>query len=408
VQENRELALTDTLTRLPNRAKFTDELDGALRVSHRTGVPAAVLLIDLDEFKPINDRYGHETGDEVLVTFAAILRRTVRATEECARLGGDEFAVIIREVRNADAACDTARRILAALAGTPVLVGSHTLSLRASIGIALTDPTQSSVDGPTLIRRADEAMYAAKRARTVGWQLWSATATPDSEAEATISSQPVLYGPVHDLSGQLVAVHVVPGTSCDTDCTESAFGWLDEAADHLGRWRLLSPAHPDLRLCVTAGPATTESTARPNLERSGLRPVDLIIDITPLAPFTDEAALAHVQHLRDEGALTAIDTTNPGLGRIVEIFDVPIDLVLVGNCAVGGNTTSPQALALTEAAIRIGQAIGSSPHAHQPGLASSIDTYFCGDRNDASVQAHSGRSAAPPIPHQSTTKRISR
>jgi len=387
VQENRELALTDTLTRLPNRAKFTDMLNGTLNASHRTGIPTAVLLIDLNEFKPINDQYGHETGDEVLVAFAAILRQSIRRDDQCARLGGDEFAVIIREVLTDDGACDTARRILAALADSPIVVGNHTFFLRASIGIAVSQPDQSSVDGTTLIRRADEAMYAAKRAGNLGWQAWTASTARESEAKLLISSQPMLYQPIHDLTGQLVAVQVIPGRSANPDDAPVVSDWMGAAATHLNRWRLLSPAHRDLRLYVTARPEGPASVATlQHLDLSELRPADLIIDITPLAPFTDDAALGWVRQLRTGGALTAIDTVNLNAGKIVEILDAPIDLVLVGHRIIGKNGTRPQALTFTDAAIRIGQALRSNTDAPESGRADAIDALLAGARSDPALQ----------------------
>jgi len=210
VQENRELAHIDALTRLPNRANFTQAVNDALDRAHRNDVLAAVLLIDLNDFKPVNDRYGHEAGDEVLVAFAAILRRSLRDTDHCARLGGDEFAVVLRDVRDADEACDTARLILAALADTPVLVRGHEFALSASIGVAVTDRTRPAVDSATLVRRADEAMYVAKRARTTGWHLWTAGTAHPSATESAVSAPSVLYQSVQDLTGKVVAVRAVP------------------------------------------------------------------------------------------------------------------------------------------------------------------------------------------------------
>ena len=160
--ELRHLALHDPLTGLPNRALLQDRLGRELHAarSSHTASPLALLLLDLDRFKEVNDAFGHHHGDLLLQQVAARLQRALRASDTLARLGGDEFAVLLPGEDEA-AAVTTAGRIDAAL-DTPFVVEGHVLHVGCSIGIALC-PAHGR-DAETLLRRADVAMYVAKRA----------------------------------------------------------------------------------------------------------------------------------------------------------------------------------------------------------------------------------------------------
>jgi diguanylate cyclase (GGDEF)-like protein/PAS domain S-box-containing protein len=155
-------ALHDPLTGLANRALFLDRLESALERCEQGAAPPAVLVLDLNDFKPINDRFGHEAGDAVLVELARRLRRCVRASDTVARLGGDEFAVLIEEIDSPEVAAATVERILGDLRSPMVLDGAG-LTVSASVGMAIASSGARGVD--ELLRRADMAMYRHKRAR---------------------------------------------------------------------------------------------------------------------------------------------------------------------------------------------------------------------------------------------------
>jgi len=156
----RHQALHDTLTGLPNRALLRDRLEHGLHLAQRDGVPLALLLLDLDGFKRVNDTRGHDVGDLLLQVVADRLRVTLRAADTVGRLGGDEFAALLPGATTAGAT-EAARALLSALAA-PVALGGQTVVVGASVGIALF-PAHGA-DAATLLRRADAAMYAAKRA----------------------------------------------------------------------------------------------------------------------------------------------------------------------------------------------------------------------------------------------------
>jgi diguanylate cyclase (GGDEF)-like protein len=151
----------DPLLDLVNRRGFERELRRSLAYVRRYGTPAALIYLDLDHFKPVNDRYGHAAGDAVLQAVAAVLQHTVRESDVVARLGGDEFAALLWNVSEIQAAAKAAD-LESAVADTTVMHGVIALSVGASAGFTMLLP----VDAPAeVISRADLAMYARKRAR---------------------------------------------------------------------------------------------------------------------------------------------------------------------------------------------------------------------------------------------------
>jgi diguanylate cyclase (GGDEF)-like protein len=157
--ELRHQAFHDALTGLANRALFEDRLTLALAGARRQEHSFAVLFLDLDEFKAINDAFGHSRGDELLRDVAMRIGEIIRPTDTAARLGGDEFAVLVEALENDGDAYEVAQRILAALAWSFVLDG-HELRVTASVGMAICDGSETIED---VLRRADMAMYSAKR-----------------------------------------------------------------------------------------------------------------------------------------------------------------------------------------------------------------------------------------------------
>ena len=169
----RQMAYYDSLTALPNRRLFTEQLDLLLRLAKRNGETLALLFLDLDNFKRINDSLGHSAGDQLLREVGARLTGCVRDSDivahyvesgpriDVSRLGGDEFTVVLNQIDSAESALMVAQRLLTAL-GQPILIGAHELVVTPSIGIALAPADASDVDG--LLKAADTAMYHAKAA----------------------------------------------------------------------------------------------------------------------------------------------------------------------------------------------------------------------------------------------------
>ncbi len=158
--ELRQRAERDVLTGLPNRALFFDRLDGAVARARRSGKPMALLYLDVDRFKSINDLHGHAAGDTLLQTAAERLVAAVRGTDTVARLSGDEFTVILENLVDRLDAAAVAEKLVEAMRA-PVVVGTGTVSVSTSVGIAVLEP--GDADGAALLRRADDALYDAKR-----------------------------------------------------------------------------------------------------------------------------------------------------------------------------------------------------------------------------------------------------
>ncbi len=161
--QHRFLAFHDALTGLPNRALFTNRLDQALAQGQRRGRPFAVLFIDLDNFKQINDTYGHDAGDKVLRMVGQRLQACVRNEDTVSRAGGDEFVCLLMEVTQEAVIADIAQCMINLVSNADELAGAKT-TVKASIGIAMCP--RDGVTAETLVKNADSAMYKAKADRS--------------------------------------------------------------------------------------------------------------------------------------------------------------------------------------------------------------------------------------------------
>jgi diguanylate cyclase (GGDEF)-like protein len=182
-RDSAEAAATDTLTGLANRARLSLVLARGLERAARSGHRSAVLLIDLNGFKQINDTLGHQVGDGLLTAVAEAMRRCVRGNDLIGRLGGDEFAVVLPVVGGDEDVVAVAQRITDALA-EPMIVGDQPLQASASIGAAISEPGELTPDA--LLHRADVAMYGAKRGRRRQAELWTAALQDAADGSADL------------------------------------------------------------------------------------------------------------------------------------------------------------------------------------------------------------------------------
>ncbi|GAA3239979.1 bifunctional diguanylate cyclase/phosphodiesterase [Dactylosporangium siamense] len=383
-RENYTLVVTDSLTGLANRLQLRTDLAAAADRHRRTGRPLAVLLIDLDGFKEVNDTYGHEVGDQLLVAFADVLRRCVRDTDVPARLGGDEFAVVLPSVSGAQDATHVAERILAAC-HEPLVLSGHTVRLRASIGVAVAeDPADG--DPADLLHRADLAMYAAKRHPTQHWVRYSpevADARSDTfaaelAAAAERGQLRVLYQPIVDLlTGDLVAVEAlvrwqhptrgllgpdafIPLAERSGDIHGIGAWVLREACRQVGAWQADLPADRSLHLSVNLSPLQLE---RPELagsvleilDATGFDPHGLVVEITESALVDDRSAVPHLEALRARGVRVALDDFGTGYSSLRYLTQLPVDILKLDRCFVAELNGDPARAAVAEAVIRLSQ-----------------------------------------------------
>jgi diguanylate cyclase (GGDEF)-like protein/PAS domain S-box-containing protein len=180
------LAHHDTLTGLPNRAMFADRAREAVAHARRHDKTAAFLFLDMDNFKQVNDRLGHEVGDELLKVMASRLRASVRGDDFIARIGGDEFCVLLQEIGEPREAAAVAQKLTHEL-GKPYRVGGHDVNSGASIGIACVP--QDGDDVSRLLRLADHAMYRAKELGRNGYQFFSGLLNDNAEAAAELAGE---------------------------------------------------------------------------------------------------------------------------------------------------------------------------------------------------------------------------
>jgi diguanylate cyclase (GGDEF)-like protein len=222
LRENRRLAVTDPLTGLANRALVAELLAEVTRQPLREGRHSAVVLVDLDRFKPINDAYGHEAGDAVLIAVATAMRAVIRSGDTVGRLGGDEFAVVLPSLPDRAAAESIAKRLVEALR-TPVIFGDLVLGVEASSGVAIRD--ESTGDADQLIAHADAAMYAAKRSGRGCYRVYTPeldTRARDAELRAAVANDELVvhFQPVLGLQGSPgMAVDVWQGFGMDLSVT---------------------------------------------------------------------------------------------------------------------------------------------------------------------------------------------
>jgi diguanylate cyclase (GGDEF)-like protein len=163
----RELAVTDNLTGALNRHGFGEIAENAFLVSKRYSRPLSILMIDADHFKDINDNYGHDAGDRVLIRFSSVVSETLRSTDVLCRYGGEEFLALLPETTFEEAAI-LADRLLSALRTTEVRIGDH-VTVRFTVSIGVASLTPEVQDLASVIQRADEALYKAKKEGRDRW-----------------------------------------------------------------------------------------------------------------------------------------------------------------------------------------------------------------------------------------------
>ena len=183
VMKNRilsEISHKDALTGLYNRFYVMEKIDSEMNRALRHGYPISVLMLDLDHFKRINDSYGHPVGDEVLKIVGQVLRDSCRVYDVAGRYGGEEFCIVLPETQVGNTT-QVAERIRNRLATTPLSVGSTSIVVTASIGVAGMDSTEGVLSASTLVERADRALYSAKHLGRNRVEMWNPGATGPQE-----------------------------------------------------------------------------------------------------------------------------------------------------------------------------------------------------------------------------------
>jgi diguanylate cyclase (GGDEF)-like protein/PAS domain S-box-containing protein len=368
-------AYHDALTGLPNRRLFRDRLTVALAHARRLRSTLAVMFLDLDRFKYVNDTLGHSLGDELLKMVAARLEAALREEDSIARMGGDEFTILLPELKNPEDAASVAQKLLEAV-GQPMRIEETELFITTSIGIALFPNDGDSAE--LLLKNADHAMYRAKDAGRNSYQLF--TEAMNSRALERLSMENNLR---HALERGELTLHYQPQFNLATKKitgVEALLRWKEIGPNEfipiaeetrlivpIGEWVLReackrakawqSHGYAGLRMAVNLSPRQFQHSDLPlliagALTESGLAPGDLELEITESTAMQNtDRTIATLRRLREMGVRIAIDDFGTGHSSLNYLRSFPIDTVKIDQEFVNEIESSQADRAIVSAVI---------------------------------------------------------
>lgn len=360
-------ANSDPLTGLPNRLRLTAHLEESLSRAHSSGRGVGVLFIDLDQFKTVNDSWGHETGDELLIVVARRLTGQLRNAELVARVGGDEFVIVCEHISSPDEAVGVGRRILAQL-DTVVALGSANIPITSSVGVTFARPRDRDASVEDLLREADTAMYRAKAHGGASVVLF------DESMRTEISERIALEGSLRGaLNRGEMRLHYQPIVDLRTGVTtgfEALMRWqhperglvppdgfipvaedtglivklgrwaIEEATGQLAEWR--RDVGRPLTMSVNLSPRQLRDpqlvpTVRAALTEHGLPGEALCLEVTETTLMEDaEATGATIDALKSLGIRLSADDFGTGYSSLAYLRQYPFDEVKVDRSFVDG------------------------------------------------------------------------
>jgi diguanylate cyclase (GGDEF)-like protein/PAS domain S-box-containing protein len=419
-------AFHDSLTGLANRALFTDRLGQLLQRARRESVTVAVMFLDIDDFKNINDSLGHEAGDRVLVAVGQRLGLALRPGDTLARFGGDEFAILLEFGTVSDVEGTVATRIFDALRD-PIVVGNDRVSLQVSIGIAMNNTPEEGADD--LLRNADLAMYSAKRngknrCERYRQEMYNdAVYRYDLAAElrqALIAEElQVFYQPIvtahdtrlvgvealvrwnHGRLGMIPAIDFIEIAE-STNLIIPLGEWvLNQACAQAQAWKEGGVVEDAFYVSVNlsahqlADPLIVDKVARA-LGESKLPSKSLVLEITESVLMLDfEACLGRLNSLKSLGLRLAIDDYGTGYSTLHRLADLPVQIVKIDKSFIDRLTQKGPGRALVQSIIDLTSALGMSCVAEGVEVQAqrtALDEMGCDD-----LQGYLFAKAMPPI-----------
>jgi diguanylate cyclase (GGDEF)-like protein/PAS domain S-box-containing protein len=384
----RHQACHDALTGLPNRAELTGRAEHAIALARRNATTVAVLFIDLDDFKIVNDTMGHAVGDELLARVSERLATVARQSDTAARLGGDEFALLIENLAGPAVEDAFADRVVAAFS-EPFELSAGSVLAGASVGVAT---TADSCDAGELLRHADLSLYAAKSEGKRRWHRYAPALSAgmtrrrqlqekleDTLARSafTLAYQPIAElatGTVRGLEALVRWPHPVKGTAPPGELISLAeetglivpFGsWiLRQAITDMARWHAGSPESHKPGICVNVSlrqfrdPGFADGLRR-CLDETGLAPSAVMLELTESSLLRrDQQVTSDLAGLKDLGVRLAIDDFGTGYSSPSYLRDLPIDALKIDKSFTGA-ITGPQGRKFAELIIAFAHAIGA-------------------------------------------------
>jgi diguanylate cyclase (GGDEF)-like protein/PAS domain S-box-containing protein len=379
-------AFHDPVTGLANRALFAERVRHAVTRARRDHIGLAVIFIDLDDFKTINDSLGHAAGDQVLLEVGKRLATSTRASDTAARFGGDEFAVLLEGVESAQEAADTAERILEALA-VPLVLEQKELVLRASMGISMV-AGEAAADAEDMIRNADAAMYIAKRDGKGGYRLFEPAMHEGvlARLELRADLQRALASNQFELHYQPV-VRLGDGRASGV---EALLRWRHPERglvppDHfipfaeevglivpIGRWVLREGCRQAVVMQRTLDEPMSMAVnlsvkqlqhsdivadVRDALAESGLDPALLTLEITETVMMTDtELVVQRLKELKELGVRLAMDDFGTGYSSLSYLSRFPVDILKMDRSFLREDA-SPETAGLATAVVSLGDTL---------------------------------------------------
>jgi diguanylate cyclase (GGDEF)-like protein/PAS domain S-box-containing protein len=378
-------AFHDALTGLPNRALFSDRAAHGLALAKRNATIAAVLFVDLDDFKLVNDTMGHAVGDELLRHVAKRLEAVIRESDTAARLGGDEFALLIENLADPNSVKPFADRVVAAFS-EPFELPAGSVLTTATVGVAT---TEDSSDLDQLLRHADLALYAAKSAGKRRWhqyapvlgagmvrrrEMQAALEESIARSEFVLNYQPIVElesGVIRSFEALVRWPDPVRGTvppsefialAEETGLIVPLGSWvLQQAITDLARWRGPDPdpRQPGVSVNVSArqfrDPGFVAGLRR-CLDESGLVPNALMLELTESALISrSERIISDLTELKEIGVWLSLDDFGTGYSSLSYLRDLPFDVLKIDKSFVDGISESPKGRAFAELIIEFAQ-----------------------------------------------------
>ena len=379
----------DALTQLPNRRLFRDRLEQTLRLSKRDHSTFALMLIDLDHFKEINDTMGHDAGDFLLVDAAQRIQHCVRESDTVARMGGDEFVVILTDIDDPARIEGIAQKIIAKLA-SPFLLGEEKAFISASIGVTLYPNDADSME--TLLKNADQAMYVAKNLGRNRMSYFTPVLQENAQKRMRMVNdlrdalafdqfrvyyQPIVElatGEIHKAEALIRWQHPTRGMVSPADFIPlaEATGMIVEIGDWVLRQamhqvkRLQATHHKGFQISVNKSPVQFQNDNPVKaadwlleLERNGLHASSLVVEITE-GVLLDDAGHVKERLLasRDAGIQVAIDDFGTGYSSLSYLKKFDIDYLKIDQTFISNLDNHPDDMALCEAIIVMAHKLG--------------------------------------------------